>query len=109
MNLLSRRKSTVPFIWSLVRGSSLCALIVVSAAGVLANNQKALRQAQKALRSGDYERAEQLYREILQKDDQEIGAHLGLSKTLLKQQRLRESFDHAARVIAANPLSAEAH
>jgi len=109
MNLFAYPKSTVPFFCSVVRTSSVCAVIVLCAAGALANNQKALRQAQKALRSGDYQRAEQLYRDILQKDDQEVAAHLGLSKTLLKQQRLHESFDHAARVIAANPLSAEAH
>ena len=90
-------------------GSSITAVILVLCVSAFGNNAKALRQAQKALRSGDYQRAEQLYREILQKDDQDYEAHLGLSKTLLKQQRLRESFEHAARVIAANPLSAEAH
>src|ERR1043165_3948365 len=109
MNLFANPESTTPFICSIARALSLCAVIVVCAAGTVANNQKALRQAQKALRSGDYQRAEQMYREILQKDDQEVAARLGLSKTLLKQQRLPESFDHAARVIAANPLSAEAH
>jgi predicted aspartyl protease/thioredoxin-like negative regulator of GroEL len=87
----------------------VCALLVLCAASAPANNQKALRQARSALRSGDFQRAEQLYREILQKNDEEYEAHLGLSKTLLKQRRLKESFDHAARVIGANPLSAEAH
>src|SRR5262245_49043284 len=109
MNLFANTKSTIPLIRSVVRASFLCALIILGATAALAKNQKALRQAQRALRSGDYQRAEQLYRDILQKDDQAVEAHLGLSKTLLKQQRLRESFDHAARVIAANPLSAEAH
>src|SRR5207249_6477643 len=36
-------------------------------------------------------------------------ARLGLSQALLKQRRLQESFDHAARVIAVDPLSARAH
>ncbi|HEY3104457.1 MAG TPA: aspartyl protease family protein [Pyrinomonadaceae bacterium] len=81
-------------------------LLSVTAFG---DSKKALRQAQKALRSGDFQRAEQLYREILQKDDYDREAHLGLSRTLLKQRRLQESFDHAARVVAVDPLSAPAH
>jgi len=94
---------------SVFRLSVLASLFVLIPYSALGNNQKTLRQAQKALRSGDFARAEMLYREILQKDDGVLEAHLGLSKTLLKQLRLRESFDHAAKVIAANPLSAEAH
>src|SRR5207244_10817745 len=61
------------------------------------------------LRAGDFERAEQIYRELLAKDDQDADARLGLSHALLKQRRLQDSFDHAARVIAVDPLSARAH
>ena len=109
MRLSSNSKLTVTVICSIVRAVSLSAVVVLCTVGALANNQKLLRQAKSALRSGDFERAEQLYREILQKNDDEFEAHLGLSKTLLKQRRLQESFDHAARVVAANPLSAEGH
>lgn len=94
---------------SIFRLSVLAGFLVSIPCFALGNNQKTLQQAQKALRSGDFQRAENLYREILEKDDGDLAAHLGLSKTLLKQLRLRESFDHAAKVIAANPLSAEAH
>jgi predicted aspartyl protease/thioredoxin-like negative regulator of GroEL len=73
------------------------------------DNEKARSRAQKALRSGDFERAEQLYREVLAKDDHDTEARLGLSHALLKQRRLQDSFDHAARVIAIDPLSASAH
>ena len=73
------------------------------------DNEKARNRAQKALRAGDFERAEQLYREVLAKDDQDIEARLGLSQALLKQRRLQDSFDHAARVAALNPLSPRAH
>ncbi|MDX6383039.1 MAG: hypothetical protein QOK48_612 [Blastocatellia bacterium] len=79
---------------------------------VLANppdNEKALNRAQKALRAGDFERAEQLYRELLNKDAHDNLARLGLSHALLKQRRLQDSFDHAARVVALDPLSARAH
>src|SRR5215471_2175761 len=109
MKLFVKRRSPVGAFSLMTRGGSLCAIALLLCISAFGNNQRALRQAQKALRSGDYQHAEQLYREILQKDDQEIEAHLGLSKTLLKQQRLGEAFDHAARAIAANPLSAEAH
>ena len=109
MKLFLKLGSSIRAYSSITRTSSLLAVVFVLCVTAFGNNEKALHQAQKALRTGDYQRAEQLFREILQKDDSEAEAHLGLSKTLLKQQRLRESFEHAARVIAANPLSAEAH
>src|SRR5499433_1230941 len=74
-----------------------------------ADNEKTRNRAERALRSGDFERAEQIYREILAKDDHDTEARLGLSRALLKQRRLQDSFDHAARVIAIDPLSARAH
>jgi predicted aspartyl protease/Tfp pilus assembly protein PilF len=73
------------------------------------DNEKTRNRAERALRSGDYERAEQIYRELLAKDDHDTEARLGLSRALLKQRRLQDSFDHAARVIAVDPLSARAH
>jgi tetratricopeptide (TPR) repeat protein len=109
MRLSSKSKPALSVICPMVRVLSVYAVILLCAVCALANNQKALRQAKNALRSGDFQRAEQLYREILQKNEAEFEAHLGLSKTLLKQRQLQESFDHAARVIGANPLSAEAH
>lgn len=74
-----------------------------------ADNEKARNRAERALRSGDFERAEQIYREVLAKDDHDTEARLGLSRALLKQRRLQDSFDHAARVVAVNPLSSRAH
>src|ERR1700682_4986884 len=73
------------------------------------DNEKARNRARKALRAGDFERAEQLYREVLAKNDQDIEARLGLRQALLKLRRLQDSFDHAARVAAINPLSPRAH
>ncbi|MDX6444992.1 MAG: hypothetical protein QOH71_2066 [Blastocatellia bacterium] len=72
-------------------------------------NEKARSRAQKALRAGDFERAEELYRELLTKDAHDNLARLGLSHALLKLRRLQDSFDHAARVVALDPLSARAH
>src|SRR3989440_3349414 len=73
------------------------------------NTNKNLSRAEHALKSGDFQRAEQIYRDLLTKDDQNIQARLGLSRTLLKERRLQDSFDHAARVIAIDPLSARGH
>ena len=94
---------------SLVRRFVLLLLFLILAAPAFADIKKDRQKAQKSLRSGDFERAEQLYRDILKKDDRDAEARLGLSKALLKQRRLQDSFDHAARVIAVDPLSARAH
>lgn len=72
-------------------------------------NEKARNRAEKALRAGDFEHAEEIYREILAKDDHDAEARLGLSRALLKQRKLQDSYDHAARVIAIDPLSARGH
>ena len=50
-----------------------------SAKAGLIDNEKARNRAEKALRAGDFERAEQIYREILSKDDHDTEARLGLS------------------------------
>ena len=70
---------------------------------------KTRSRAERALREGQYEVAEKLFREALAKDARDNAARLGLSYTLLKRRRLSDAFDHAARVIANDPLSARAH
>jgi len=87
----------------------VCLVLATAVAAHSPDNEKARNRAQKALRAGDFERAEQLYREVLAKDDQDTLARLGLSHALLKLRRIQDSFDHAARVAALDPLSARAH
>jgi len=87
----------------------VCLLSANSLSASASDNEKARNRAEHALRAGDFERAEQMYRDILAKDDHDLEARLGLSRSLLKQRRTQEAFDHAARVIAVNPLSARAH
>jgi predicted aspartyl protease/thioredoxin-like negative regulator of GroEL len=87
-------------------------LLLISAAlalSVFADSRKTLQKAQKAVRAGDFERAEKLYREVLHKDEGDIQARVGLSSVLLKQRRLAESFEQAARVRDLDPTSARAH
>ena len=102
--LISRRSAIG---W--LTASLACLALATTVAAHSPDNEKARNRAQKALRAGDFERAEQLYREVLAKDDQDLEARLGLSQALLKQRRLQDAFDHAARVAAVNPLSARAH
>jgi predicted aspartyl protease/Flp pilus assembly protein TadD len=89
----------------------ICIICLACASAFAAggDNKKTLNQAERALRSGDFERAEQLYRELLAKDEHNTVARLGLSRALLKQRRLQDSFDHAARVLAVEPLSSRGH
>ena len=107
MELTATRQTTLFHLF--VPRFVLLLLILILAAPAFADIKKDRQKAQKFLRSGDFEHAEQLYRDILKKDDRDAEARLGLSKALLKQRRLQDSFDHAARVIAVNPLSARAH
>jgi predicted aspartyl protease/Tfp pilus assembly protein PilF len=87
----------------------VCLLSANSLSAPASDNDKARNRAERALRAGDFERAERMYRDILAKDDHDLEARLGLSRTLLKQRRAQEAFDNAARVIAVSPLSARAH
>ena len=96
-------------IWLSAAGAVLICLAAACMTFAAPENEKARNRAERALRSGDFERAEQIYRELLAKDDHDTEARLGLSRALLKQRRLQDSFDHAARVIAIDPLSARAH
>lgn len=87
----------------------ILSIALTAIAGTPSDKTKTRERAQKAMRAGDFEHAEQLYRELLTKDDHDNDARLGLSQALLKQRRLQDSYDHAARVIALDPLSARAH
>ena len=52
------------------------------------NDKKAYEKGYKALRKGDYQQAEKIFRDLLGKDAKDIDARLGLSFTLLKQRSL---------------------
>ncbi len=67
------------------------------------------RWAQKALREGNYKRAEEFYRRLLARNHRDHRARLGLSYTLIKQGRMKEAFQHAALVAGQDPLNARAH
>lgn len=72
-------------------------------------DKKAYNKGYRALRKGDFQEAEKIFRELLGKDAHDVEARLGLSFALLKQRSLQGAYDNAARVIMQNPLSARAH
>ena len=72
-------------------------------------DKKSFKRARQELREGDFEQAEAILRELLAKDALHKDARLALSFALLKQRRLQEAYDHAARVLVTDPTSARAH
>src|ERR1041384_2377296 len=73
------------------------------------DDKKAYNKGYRALRKGDFEEAEKIFRELLTKDAKDTEARLGLSFTQLKQRNLQAAYYNAARVIMQDPLSARAH
>ncbi|PWT94060.1 MAG: hypothetical protein C5B55_03315 [Blastocatellia bacterium] len=100
---------------SLLRTAALslaAVMIFVLAVGALspaAATDKSHEKGDKALRRGDYQQAEKIFRDLLNKDAKDTEARLGLSFALLKQRSLQGAYDNAARVIMLDPLSARAH
>ncbi|HEX7998930.1 MAG TPA: aspartyl protease family protein [Pyrinomonadaceae bacterium] len=102
--------------WRLAVGSlaafAVCvalSLSVATTANAAPGSDKTKRKAEKALRGGEYEAAEKLFREVLAKDARDTEARLGLSYTLYKLRNMVDAYDHAARVVSIEPLSARAH
>ena len=72
-------------------------------------DKKAYNKGYRAVRKGEYEEAERIFRDLITKDAHDNDARLGLSFALLKQRNLQGAYDNAARVIMSDPLSARAH
>ncbi|HKZ80129.1 MAG TPA: aspartyl protease family protein [Pyrinomonadaceae bacterium] len=88
---------------------AICLIIESPVQSAAIKDDKSQNRADKALRDGDFEAAEKIYRDLLTKDPHDNRARLGLSLALLKQRQLQGAYDHAARVILVEPLSARAH
>ena len=99
------RRGAVAFVVCL----SLAAAGAPAGASAAGGRDKNLQKAEKALRAGEFEEAERLFREILAKDKRDVAARLGLSHALLKQRKHQDAFDHAARVLGEDPTSNRAH
>ena len=109
MQILNAKRWLSPLAVKLLAGLVICLAMSASALAATGGDGKARKRANEALRSGDYETAEKQFREALAKDAHDNEARLGLSFALLKQRKLQDAYDHAARVILAEPLSSRAH
>jgi tetratricopeptide (TPR) repeat protein len=67
------------------------------------------RRGEKELRQGNFDAAEKTYRALVEKDQADTKARLGLSFTLMKRGALQGAFEEAARVVALEPLNGRAH
>lgn len=90
-------------------GLLICLALLTSLQAATVPDGKARQRGNDALRSGDYETAEKHFREAIAKDAHDKDARLGLSFALLKQRLLQDAYDHAARVLLADPLSSRGH
>ncbi|HLO00600.1 MAG TPA: aspartyl protease family protein [Pyrinomonadaceae bacterium] len=106
MQTLNAKRRLPPTVIKLLVSIFIC---LATATSALALGDAKTRRANEALKNGDYETAEKQYREVLAKDAHDKEARLGLSFVLLKQRLLQDAFDHAARVLVLDPLSARAH
>jgi len=70
---------------------------------------KALKRAEKELRKSNFSEAEKIYRRLLDENRNDKDARLGLSFALVKLRKFQESYEHAAQVIATDPINARAH
>jgi predicted aspartyl protease/tetratricopeptide (TPR) repeat protein len=90
---------------------ALAALVMLTATGgaAFAADKKERARAERALREGEFDVAEKIFRELVEKDTKDLPSRLGLSFAQLKQRNLRDAYDNAARALSIAPLSARAH
>src|SRR5438093_11824541 len=69
---------------------------------------KALKRAEREIRNGNFDEAEKTYRHLVEHNQEDNVARLGLSFVLIKKIRLVEAYEEAARVIVADPLNGRA-
>jgi predicted aspartyl protease/Flp pilus assembly protein TadD len=102
------RKLSRPAV-GVVAAFAFLSLLVAAPSAPARGGDSARARAERAIRDGDFEDAEKIYRELLSKDAHDADARLGLSRALLKQRKNQDAFDQAARVVAVDPTSARAH
>jgi tetratricopeptide (TPR) repeat protein len=89
----------------------ICALLLLGLIGEVAGQSrgKVMKQAEKELRQANFPTAETLYRQLVERDQNDKAARLGMSFAQIKQNRLLEAYQNAAQVLAVEPLNARAH
>lgn len=87
---------------------ALCLTSTLSFLAYPESRGKALKRAEKEIRNGNFEQAEAIYQELVTKNPEDKVARLGLSFSLLKQNKLVPSFEQAAQVVATDSLNGRA-
>ena len=96
-------------------GSLAASLMFVAVCGAdgravaLGGDKKNLEKGLRAIRQGEFEDAEKIYRGMVERDPKDVAARLGLSFAFLKQRKLNEAYEHAARALTYEPTSARAY
>lgn len=67
------------------------------------------REGKKAIRKGQYDKALQIFEELIKLDSNDFAAHLGRSLAALKQGNFKLCYDHANSVLERQPSNARAH
>ena len=88
--------------------TALLAVVLLATAAMAETRGKALKRASVEIRKANFIEAEKIYRRLLEKDQTDKEARLGLSFALVKQIKLQEAYENAAQVIAADPLNSRA-
>ncbi|MEW6731888.1 MAG: aspartyl protease family protein [Acidobacteriota bacterium] len=93
------------------RPHKACAFVLVwLCLGTVAwGGENQYQRAQKELAAGNFTRAEEIYRELINRKPKDVNAYLGLSLLLLKQRNLQSAYDEANKVLALEPRNARAH
>ncbi len=84
------------------------AIVSLAAIALAESRSKSLKRAESEIRKANFTEAEKIYRRLLESDQTDKEARLGLSFALIKQIKLQESYEEAAQVIAADPLNPRA-
>jgi predicted aspartyl protease/Tfp pilus assembly protein PilF len=96
-------------------GSLAASLMFIAVCGAdgraiaLADDKKNLEKGVRAIREGEFEVAEKIYRGMVERDPKDVPARLGLSYTFLKQRKLNEAYEQAARALSFDSTSARAY
>ncbi len=83
-------------------------LVPLAAVAPAETRGKAIKRAAGEIRKANFVEAEKIYRHLLEKDQTDKEARLGLSFALIKQIKLQDAYENAAQVIAEDPLNARA-
>ncbi|HWP44985.1 MAG TPA: aspartyl protease family protein [Blastocatellia bacterium] len=98
--------------------AAICLLVSILCSGLVAASSqnkynksidKLHREARKSIRAGKFEKAAEIYQEILARESKDVQALLGLSLAHLKEQNFQECYNRASEALQLDPNNARAH